>query len=66
MKKIPKMSGIFTLVPRVFSPSSYSEKMRWGRGSGILRDNSCETCRNVPQKTPMSGFTNKNSLTDAF
>ena len=31
--------------------------------SGILRGNCCETCRNIPQKTPMNGFTKKNSLT---
>ena len=31
--------------------------------SGVLRGNFCETCRNVPQKTPMNRFTKKNSLT---
>ena len=31
--------------------------------SGVLRGNSCETCRNIPQKVPMNGFTKKNSLT---
>ena len=31
--------------------------------SGVLRGNCCETCRNIPQKTPMNGFTKKNSLT---
>ena len=30
--------------------------------SGALRDNICETCHNVPQKTLMNGFTRKNSL----
>ena len=31
--------------------------------SGILRGNFCETCRNIPLKTPMKEFTKKNSLT---
>ena len=31
--------------------------------SGVLRGNCCETCRNIFQKTPMNGFTKKNSLT---
>ena len=31
--------------------------------SGVLRGNCCEICRNIPQKTPMNGCTNKNSLT---
>ena len=30
--------------------------------SGALRGNCCETCCNIPQKTPMNGFTKKNSL----
>ena len=31
--------------------------------SGVLRDNCCETCHNIPQKIPMKKFTKKNSLT---
>ena len=31
--------------------------------SGALRSNCCETCRNIPQKTPMKKFSKKNSLT---
>ena len=31
--------------------------------SGFLRGNSCETCHNIPQKTPMNGFIKKNFLT---
>ena len=31
--------------------------------SAILRGNYRETCRNIPQKTPMNGFTKENSLT---
>ena len=31
--------------------------------SGVLRDNCWETCRNIPQKTPMNDFTKYNSLT---
>ena len=31
--------------------------------SGVLRGNCGETCRNIPQKTPMNGFTKKSSLT---
>ena len=34
--------------------------------SGVLRGSSCETCRNIPQKTPMNGFTKKNSLTHSL
>ena len=30
--------------------------------SGILRGNCCETCHNIPQKTPVNGFTKKNFL----
>ena len=29
----------------------------------LLRDHCCETCRNIPQKTPMKEFIKKNSLT---
>ena len=31
--------------------------------SGVLRSNCCETCRNIPQKTPVKEFIKKNSLT---
>ena len=31
--------------------------------SGPLRGNYCESCRNIPQKTPIKEFTKKNSLT---
>ena len=30
--------------------------------SGVLGGKCCETCRNIPQKTPMKKFTMKNSL----
>ena len=32
------------------------------KATGVLRGNCCETCRNIPQKTPMDEFTKKNSL----
>ena len=31
--------------------------------SGILRGNCCETCRNIPRKTPTNVVSKKNSLT---
>ena len=31
--------------------------------SGVLQGSCCETCRNIPHKTPMKEFTKKNSLT---
>ena len=31
--------------------------------SRVLRGNGCETCRNIPDKTTMTEFTKKNSLT---
>ena len=36
--------------------------------SGILRGNYYETCRNIPQKTPMNGFYREEffNKTDAF
>ena len=30
--------------------------------SDVLRGNCCQTCRNIPQKTPMKKLTKKNSL----
>ena len=34
--------------------------------SSVFRDNCCETCRKIPQKTPMEKFTEINCLRQMF
>ena len=34
--------------------------------SVVFRGNCCETCRNIPQKTPMNGLTKNNPLIRSY